>query len=95
MQFEELVDVWKNVREAVPRAALDLAEEHVLASCSDGNAVVSRSNDAIGHLDIGGVAEVHTVGVGAFVGGGDLQVRYLDVGAVDDLGVEAHGVHEV
>lgn len=82
------------VREAVPGAAFDVLDEDVLAACANGDAVVPGGDDGVGDLDVGGVAEMDAVGVGAVLRGGDGHVCDLYVSAVDHLAVEPHRVQE-
>lgn len=75
--------------------ALESLEQHVLATRPDGDAIVPGPNNTIRHVNVGGVAKVHSVGVGALVGSGDLQFAHLQVDAVDQFGMESHCIHEV
>lgn len=84
-----------DVPDTVSRATGNSSDEHILAARADGDAIVSGSNDGVSYVNVGSVAYVHAVSVGAVSGCGDRQVPNGDVVTVRYLSVEPHAVHEI
>ena len=76
-------------------SAFDIFDKDVFAACANGDAVIAGSNNGVGDLHIGGIAEMDSVRVGAFVRGSDGHFRHLDVNTVDQLAMESHSVHQI
>lgn len=85
----------KYVREAVSGPTFEVLYVDIRAAGADGDAVVTGADGAVGDVDLGGIAQVDSVGVGAVFGGGDRHPGYLDVAAVDHFAVEPHCIHQI
>lgn len=79
----------------MPGPTLEVLYIHVGAAGADGDAVVTGADGGVRDVDVGGIAQVDSVGVGAVSGGGDGHPRDLDVAAVDHLAVEPHCIHQL
>lgn len=76
------------------RTAFEVLDEDVGAAGADGDAVVASSDGGVDDVDVGGVTQVDSVGVGAIFGGGDGQPGYLHSHAVDHFAMESHCIQQ-